>query len=245
MIRCEKCGTALQDKDTVFWKCAECDKTFKIEFLKLKEIGRQKRNQDKSLLKCPSCGKTLDNGNEQIFRKCSSCENIIKGNLEFFTYGNVENVVHNDAQSSNLSSGLVECPMFGKEISNNVSECPHCSYPLEDNSINANPENDILTPADAEPNNAIDNNEEISSNTQNTIASILNFIGASILIWGTMGSFAIASESGRHNDFSFSVFAIYEFATILSGFIVIGMAQIIQLLHEINRSLKSSKGDPS
>lgn len=245
MIRCEKCGTALQDKDTVYWKCAECDKTFKIDFLKLKEIGRQKRNQDKSLLKCPSCSGILDNGNEQIFRKCSSCENIIKGNLEFFTSGNVENTANNVAKSSNLSSGAAECPMCGSEISNSVTECPHCGYPLYNASTTAIPPNDILTPADAEPNNVIDNNEEISSNTQNTIASILNFIGASILIFGTMGAFAIASESGRHNDFSFSVFVIYEFATILSGFIVIGMAQIIQLLHEINRNLKISKGDPS
>lgn len=189
MITCDKCKTTLQDNDPIYWKCTECNKTFKVDFPKLQNIHRLKskaENANKSLLKCPSCGKGLDNGDEKIFYKCSSCENIVKGNLDYFVAEDIENIPSDTAESVAPSS------------------------------------------------NSDENN---SLNDVNTVGSILNFLGAAILIFGTMGSFAMSGGNGRHYEFTFSVFALCEFATILSGFMVIGMAQIIQLLHEI-RNIK-------
>ena len=72
--------------------------------------------------------------------------------------------------------------------------------------------------------------------SSNLIGSILQFLGVIILIIGTIGSFVLANEN--QNGFMFSQFIIYEFASVLSGFTIIGLAQIILLLHKINNKLK-------
>lgn len=143
MTRCEKCGTALQDNHIVYWKCTECDKAFKLSLLKIQGIGRQKskiENENKSLLKCPTCGKALDNGNEQIFCKCSSCENVIKGNLQFFTAEDIEDLFSNTEESLNPSPSLIKCPECGKEINDMVATCPECGHslvsPTEEKTLN-------------------------------------------------------------------------------------------------------------
>lgn len=87
MIKCEKCKTELKDSDVLGWKCLECGKAFKVHYSKLKGLRIKKsqiEDKDKVLLKCPSCGKDLDNGNELLVCKCGTCGNLIKGNLKFF-----------------------------------------------------------------------------------------------------------------------------------------------------------------
>ena len=136
MIRCEKCGTTLQDSDVVYWKCPECDETFKTDLVKLQGISKLKsknENANKFLLKCSSCGKGLDDGNEKIICKCSTCESVITGNLKFFTSENVENTSSNAVESINPSTRLVKCPECGKEISKKAKKCVHCGKILNEN----------------------------------------------------------------------------------------------------------------
>lgn len=102
---------------------------------------------------------------------------------------------------------------------------------------------DILQSDRSESISLIDEKSETGSetyethglNSSNLIGSILLFLGVLILIIGTFGSFVLANEN--QNSFMFSQFIIYEFASVLSGFMVIGLAQIIQLLHKINNKL--------
>lgn len=132
MTRCEKCGATLQDNDVVYWKCTECDKAFKVDLPKLRNINRLKskaENANKSLLKCPSCGKGLDNGNELLFCKCASCGNVIKGNLKFFTSEDNGNEIKNsNTECLNTSSATDKCPKCGEEISKTTNYCPNCGH---------------------------------------------------------------------------------------------------------------------
>lgn len=137
MIRCEKCGTTLQDNDVVYWKCTECDKAFKVVLPKLRNINRLKskaENANKSLLKCPSCGKGLDDGDELLFCKCASCGNVIKGELKFFASEDKENEIKNsNTEFLNTSSATEKCPKCKKDISPNTNFCPQCGYKFKRN----------------------------------------------------------------------------------------------------------------
>lgn len=87
MKECSKCGTIISDSDNIAWKCLECGKVFNVKFSKLKELQMLKdkpENIGKALLKCPACGKCIDNGNEKIACKCSTCGNVMMGDFRFF-----------------------------------------------------------------------------------------------------------------------------------------------------------------
>ena len=75
--KCPKCGMNLNDDCIFVWKCPECGKAFKINFSKLEQVQEWKRNNvGNHLIKCSSCGYALDDGNEHITCKCSSCGNV-------------------------------------------------------------------------------------------------------------------------------------------------------------------------
>lgn len=73
---------------------------------------------------------------------------------------------------------------------------------------------------------------------QNTlIGSWLKILSLIILIFGTIGSIVIATntETGfsNKNDFSFTAFLIYEFATVVLFSLFLGLSEIIKLLFNI------------
>lgn len=87
MEKCNKCESIISDNDPMAWKCTECGKAFKVNLSKLKKLQLLKNkpeNAGKMLLKCPTCGNGIDNGNEKIACKCSACGNIMMGKLRDF-----------------------------------------------------------------------------------------------------------------------------------------------------------------
>lgn len=79
---------------------------------------------------------------------------------------------------------------------------------------------------------------EINYN-ENTIAKMIKVIAITILILGTIGSFASSFHDvyGK-NEFSFASFIIPETVTIISGVIFLGFSEVIKLLQEISNKLK-------
>ncbi len=99
MEKCSKCESAISDNDVMAWKCMECGKAFKVNLSKLKKLQVLKNkpeNTGKMLLKCPTCGNGIDNGNEKIACKCSACGNVMMGNLRDFAFFNREGVIKNN-----------------------------------------------------------------------------------------------------------------------------------------------------
>lgn len=88
MEKCNKCGSVISYNDSMAWKCTECGKAFKVNLSKLKKLQVLKdkpENTGKMLLKCPTCGNGIDNGNEKIACKCSTCGNVMMGKLRDFS----------------------------------------------------------------------------------------------------------------------------------------------------------------
>lgn len=133
-VKCSKCGTDLNDDCMIVWKCPECGKAFKVGFSKLKQMQEWKRNNEgKNLIKCSSCGYALDDGNEEITCKCSSCGNVSEGNLANFATDDLEDTLKHldDAVSkSTVSTNLIRCPECGQEVKDTETSCPECGYPI-------------------------------------------------------------------------------------------------------------------
>ena len=134
MNKCDKCGANFLDDCIVVWKCSECEKALKVNFSMLHRIKEWKRkNVGKHIIKCPSCGRILDDGNEKITCKCSVCGNVNGGNIEYFV-GKKESADNNgEANIKNQRVDLIECPECGKKILSDSKICSYCGYPLEEN----------------------------------------------------------------------------------------------------------------
>lgn len=137
LIKCPKCETSLNDDCIVVWKCNECGKAVKFNLAKLHKIQELKKQKpDKHLLNCSACGSPLDDGNEKIVCKCSSCGNVIGGNLEYFTSDNLEDKIieatmsHIDTsnQENVTSMNLIHCPECGKQILIDSKICGYCGF---------------------------------------------------------------------------------------------------------------------
>lgn len=141
VIKCLKCGMPLTDDCFFVWKCNECGKAVKLNLEKLHKVQELKRqNKGKHLLKCSACGHPLDDGNEKIACKCSSCGNVTGGNLEYFDSDDLEDKIveatlsHLDDTDKNnaVSENLIRCPDCGREVSKRAKVCPGCGCPLSE-----------------------------------------------------------------------------------------------------------------
>lgn len=91
------------------------------------------------LLRCSACGSSQDDGNEKIICKCSSCGNVLGGNLDYFVSDDlkdksIENtLLHLDAprKENTASMELINCPECGKKILSESKICSYCGYSLE------------------------------------------------------------------------------------------------------------------
>lgn len=120
MIKCSKCNSTTNEHDVMGWKCNSCGRAFKVTKTQLHSLLMKKEASPKeSFFKCPSCGSSLDDGNENIAWKCS-CGNINMGKLKDF--GEEEEVTEVIIHKSNL----IHCPECGKEISSKAKKCVHC-----------------------------------------------------------------------------------------------------------------------
>ena len=77
-----------------------------------------------------------------------------------------------------------------------------------------------------------------SSNDHNAIGTILTFLGVVVLIIGTIASYLLSGGGSRYySSNNVTIFVLYEFATLLSGFVIIGFAHILHLLQRICNKL--------
>lgn len=107
-VKCSNCGNIISDDAPLVWKCTSCNKAFKVSLSKLKKIYIQKSKPEyvgRMLLKCPTCGMGMDDGNEKIAYKCPVCENVMTGNLKYF------------AEEKQIDYNTIICPECGKKIS--------------------------------------------------------------------------------------------------------------------------------
>lgn len=85
LVKCPKCKSEISADAQVNWKCASCKKVFKVSFSRLETVlERKQKGSNVSLIKCPSCGRDLDNGNEEISWSCLECGNRVTGDLMTF-----------------------------------------------------------------------------------------------------------------------------------------------------------------
>lgn len=85
MMKCSKCGSTSDVNTQAVWKCTSCNKGYRLTLDKVKQLSAKKRQgQSKAaLLNCKNCSAALDDGNEQIYWKCS-CGNTNVGKLVEF-----------------------------------------------------------------------------------------------------------------------------------------------------------------
>ena len=72
--------------------------------------------------------------------------------------------------------------------------------------------------------------------SDNTVAKIIKICGVAIIILGTILSFIVAGGNGKY-EFSFLLFIAPEAISVISGLIIIGFSEIIQLLEDIKNKL--------
>lgn len=122
MDKCGKCGNIISDKNAMAWKCMECGKAFKVNLSKLKKLQLLKdkpENIGKMLLKCPECGKEIDNGNEKIACKCSACGNVMIGTLMDFTLIEKHEVEHKNVNTKVYENNVYQKQNINKQNKKN------------------------------------------------------------------------------------------------------------------------------
>lgn len=120
-MKCSKCGNEPQETDKLVWKCTSCGKAYRVKLSYLRKLQEKKNSSGvASLLKCKECGEPLDNGNEQIYWKCS-CGNVQSGKLG--EYGETTKI---------SNPNLIKCPECGREkVSKTAEMCPDCGYGIK------------------------------------------------------------------------------------------------------------------
>lgn len=109
------------------------------------------------------------------------------------------------------------CPYCGKKLSEDekiIYKCTSCGKRLEPTVLNQN------------------------RRYINEIARAVKTGGIVIIVLGTTLSFIVAGGSGAKYEFSLLLFLIAECISIISGFLLIGFSEIIQLLEDIKNKLK-------
>ena len=74
-------------------------------------------------------------------------------------------------------------------------------------------------------------------NKSNSVAQALRIVGILIIIFGVIGSIFLASSV--YYEFNMFIFLVGAMSTGLSGALVIGFSEVIQILHENREYLKA------
>ena len=79
---------------------------------------------------------------------------------------------------------------------------------------------------------------KIKNKSYNSYSQVLFFIGWVIIILGVIGSIVLGKTFTTHyGDFNFAVFLIGVILTAMSGFVIIGLAEVISILNDNRRLL--------
>lgn len=151
MEKCTKCGSVISDNDPMAWKCMECGKAFRVNLSKLKKLQILKNkpeNAGKILLKCPTCGNGIDNGNEKIACKCSACGNVMMGKLRDFMNGDApihtakNQIINIPDTMPDISKDFIKCSNCGNNVPGNSKFCPECG--IQFSSLTVKQKEDLL-----------------------------------------------------------------------------------------------------
>ncbi|WP_413381211.1 hypothetical protein [Alkalihalobacillus sp. 1P02AB] len=77
-------------------------------------------------------------------------------------------------------------------------------------------------------------------NYNNGIGKVLFYIGAGVIIFGLLAGVILGTEEVGYSRYEFiwSIFFIYTLSGLISGFLIIGMAEMIERQTETNKLLK-------
>lgn len=122
------------------------------------------------------------------------------------------------------------CPDCGKELDEKMIAEKTCSYCGAKFYIE--PEN--ISSSISTQTNQTENQEE--DNDFNPVSNVFRVVAWLLLIIGSIGAIVLSVEDARYGaDFNVGRFFIYEIAVALSFMFILGWAEIIRLLHEINK----------
>lgn len=83
-----------------------------------------------------------------------------------------------------------------------------------------------------------ENNRINYSSADNTIAKAIKICGVIIILLGTILSIIVSGGGGQKYEFSLLQFLMPEAICVISGLILIGFSEIIQLLEDIKNKMK-------
>lgn len=192
-----------------------------------------------SLIKCPECGKEISDK----AKLCPNCGYPMNVDLKY----KVNIIGYSDTDTAACAGlrDIFNSDLESDEIRNIFDNCPYtiveCDTLEEGNSyakkfkrwgidveiINPDGRHEYIDKKEFE------NHGDASS--ENTIGGILKAIGIIEMIIGTFGSLYLAT---RGYEFEFGAFVLPEMATIVTGMMILGFSEIIQLLYHINNKLK-------
>lgn len=129
LIYCPKCKSKINADAQVNWKCASCKKVFKVSLSRLETVlERKQKGANVSLIKCPSCGRDLDNGNEEISWSCLECGNRVAGNM--MTFRERMKVIEKTGDFNKRDSERNE-----RGFGNSMLTCRKCGHKLPNDSV--------------------------------------------------------------------------------------------------------------
>lgn len=84
-MKCSKCFIELGPEEDLNWECNSCHQVCRANLTMLEQIQEQKdRGYTDSMVKCPFCGASLDDGEEKIHWVCSQCGEKTTGTIKNF-----------------------------------------------------------------------------------------------------------------------------------------------------------------
>ena len=77
----------------------------------------------------------------------------------------------------------------------------------------------------------------IKNKSDNFYSKALFFIGWGIVVLGVIGSFVLGSSYSGYEEFNYALFLVGIISTAMSGFLVLGLAEVINILNDNRRLL--------
>lgn len=80
-------------------------------------------------------------------------------------------------------------------------------------------------------------------NSDNTYAGALRFMGWAVIVLGLIGAYTLGSTyTTYYGDFNSSIFIIGAVSSIMSGLLILGIAEIVRILHDSRHYLSIIAG---
>ena len=78
---------------------------------------------------------------------------------------------------------------------------------------------------------------KMKNKSDNFYSQALFIIGWGVIVLGVIGSIVLGNTYSYYGDFNFAIFLVGVISTAISGFLVLGMAEVISILNDNRRLL--------